>query len=280
MLIDIHTHLVNKNFIKSKKINLAAKLMLKKCEYTNFDDYIKNFLKQLTKSKLDKTVLIGIENSPICAGNAQVYDVCKAHSQFLFGVNLNPYDADIENKIQNAVKNDAVLVKVLPSYQNINLADEKCIPFFELLEQNNLPLIVHTGIEHTLPTKNQDLNNPLRLEKAAKIGVKIICAHCGGRMFLHEKNYFDEWSKLALKYENVYGDLSAMINPVQNFNLKNILKNDILKHKVIFGTDYPAFPVIPFQKSSNNIFIDCYNYFEKIGFDSTIYTNAEKVLNL
>ena len=61
MLIDIHTHLVNKNFIKSKKINLAAKLMLKKCEYTNFDDYIKNFLKQLTKSKLDKTVLIGIE---------------------------------------------------------------------------------------------------------------------------------------------------------------------------------------------------------------------------
>ena len=88
MLIDIHTHLVNKNFIKSKKINLAAKLMLKKCEYTNFDDYIKNFLKQLTKSKLDKTVLIGIENSLICADNVQVYDVCKAHSQFLFGVNL------------------------------------------------------------------------------------------------------------------------------------------------------------------------------------------------
>ena len=280
MLIDIHTHLVNKNFIKSQKINLAAKLMLKNCGYTNFDDYIKNFLKQLSKSKLDKTVLIGINNSPICADNAQVYDVCKTHSQFLFGVNLNPYDADIENKIQNTVKNNAVLVKVLPSYQNINLAHEKCILFFELLKQYNLPLLVHTGIEHTLPSKNQDLNNPLRLEKAAKIGVKVICAHCGGRMFLHEKNYFKEWKELALKYENVYGDLSAMINPVQWFNLKTILKNSVLKNKVLFGTDYPAFPVIPFQKSSNNIFVDCCNYFEKIGFDSTIYTNAEKVLNL
>ena len=280
MLIDIHTHLVNKNFIKSQKINLAAKLMLKNCGYTNFDDYIKNFLKQLSKSKLDKTVLIGIENSPICADNAQVYDVCKTHSQFLFGVNLNPYDADIENKIQNTVKNNAVLVKVLPSYQNINLAHEKCILFFELLKQYNLPLLVHTGIEHTLPSKNQDLNNPLRLEKAAKIGVKVICAHCGGRIFLHEKNYFKEWKELALKYENVYGDLSAMINPVQWFNLKTILKDSVLKNKVLFGTDYPAFPVIPFQKSSNKIFIDCCNYFEKIGFDSTIYTNTEKVLNL
>ena len=99
-------------------------------------------------------------------------------------------------------------------------------------------------------------------------------------MFLHEKNYFREWKELALKYENVYGDLSAMINPVQWFNLKTILKDSVLKNKVLFGTDYPAFPVIPFKKLSNNIFIDCYNYFEKIGFDSTIYTNAEKVLNL
>ena len=280
MLIDIHTHLVNKNFCKNNKNNLAIKLMLKKCSYTDFDNYLKILSEQLFQSKLDKTVLIGIENSPICADNVQVYDVCKAHSQFLFGVNLNPYDKDIENKIKNAIDNNAVLVKVLPSYQQVDLSDGKCILFFELLKQYNLPLLVHTGIEHTLISKNQDFNNPLRLENAAKIGVKIICAHCGGRMFLHEKNYFDEWSKLALKYENVYGDLSAMINPVQNFNLKNILKNDILKHKVLFGTDYPAFPVIPFQKSSNNIFIDCYNYFEKIGFDSTIYTNAEKVLNL
>ncbi len=280
MLIDIHTHLVNKNFCKNNKHNLAVKLMLKKCGYTDFDNYLKFLSEQLFQSKLDRTVLIGIENSEICADNNQVLAVCQKYSQFLYGVNINPYDTDIENKIKNAIDNNAVLVKVLPSYQQIDLSDEKCIPFFELLKQNNLPLLVHTGIEHAMPSKNQDLNNPLRLKTAANIGVKIICAHCGGRMFLHEKNYFNEWAKLALKYENVYGDLSAMINPVQNFNLKKILKNDILKKKVIFGTDYPAFPIIPFRKLTDNIFIDCCNYFEKTGFDGTIYTNTEKVLRL
>ena len=281
MLIDIHTHLVNPEFsLQDCKKNFAIRLMLKKCNYTSFKNYLENFITQISESKLDKAVLIGIENNILCANNEQVLNICKKHSQFLYGVNLNPYDIDIENKIQNAIKNNAVLVKVLPSYQNINLSDEKCIPFFEFLKYHNLPLLVHTGVEHTLPSKKQDLNNPIRLEKAAKIGVKVICAHCGGRMFLHEKNYFNEWSKLAFKYENIYGDLSAMINPVQKFNLKKILKNDILKKKVLFGTDYPAFPFIPFKKLSNNIFIDCCNYFEKTGFDSTIYTNVEKVLNL
>ena len=282
MLIDVHTHLVNMDFIDANyKKNFAIKLMLKKCKYTNFDNYLNNFLNQLSQSKLDKTVLIGIENNSICANNIQVMNVCKQYpDKFLYGINLNPYDDNIEEQIQDAIKNSAVLVKIIPSCQNVDLSDNKCIPFFELLKQNNLPLLVHTGIEHTLPTKNEYLNNPLKLETAAKMGIKVICAHCGGRMFLHEKNYFEEWKKLALKYENVYGDLSAMINPVQNFNLKKIIKNDTLKKKVLFGTDYPAFPIMPLQKSSNNIFIDCYNYLEKIGFDSTIYKNTEKVLNL
>ena len=282
MLIDIHTHLVNTNFeYQNCKKNFAIKLMLKKCKYTNFDNYLKNFLNQLSLSKIDKTVLIGIENNNLCANNVQVLDICKKYSdKFLYGINLNPYDKNIEEQIQNAAENNAVLVKIIPSYQNIDLSDEKCIPFFELLKQNNLPLLIHTGIEHSLPTKNQNLNNPLKLEKAAKCGVKIICAHCSGRMFLHEKNYFNEWKKLALKYENVYGDLSAMINPVQWFNLKSILKDSVLKNKVLFGTDYPAFPIMPFEKSSDNVFVDCCNYFEKIGFDSTIYTNTEKVLGL
>ena len=255
--------------------------MLKKCDYTDFDNYLKKLLQQLSLSKIDKTVLIGIENNNICANNVQVMDICKKYpDKFLCGVNLNPYDENIEEQIQNVVKNKAVLVKIIPSYQNIDLSDKKCITFFELLKQNNLPLLVHTGIEHSLSGKNQDLNNPIRLETAANIGVKIICAHCGGRMFLHEKNYFNEWKKLALKYENVYGDLSAMINPVQWFNLKSILKDSILKQKVLFGTDYPAFPIMPFKKSFGNVFIDCCDYFEKIGFDSTIYTNTEKVLGL
>ncbi len=281
MLIDIHTHLVNPNFyIKEGKTNFAINLFLKKTNYTNYKNYIANLISIINASKLDKTVLIAIENSEVCANNEQVLEVCKNHSEFLYGVNLNPFDKDIDLKVQNAHKNGVVLVKILPSFQNVDLSDKGCIPFFELLKEYNLPLLVHTGKEYTLKTKFQNLNNPDLLENAAKIGVKIICAHCGTRIFLHEKNYFKNWAKLAMKYENVYGDLSAMITPVQIFDLKKILKSRELKSKVIFGSDYPGFPCDFSVKATGNPIIDSYNFYEKIGFDDTMFKNAEKILNL
>jgi len=281
MLIDIHTHLVNPNFeLKNCKTNFAINLFVKNTNYTNFESYINNLISLIKNSKLDKAVLIAIENSEICANNEQVLSVCKKYPEFLFGINLNPLDKDIDLKIQQAHKDGAVLVKILPSFQNVDLSDKKSIPFFELLKEYNLPLLVHTGKEYTLRTKYQNLNNPDLIENAAKIGVKIICAHCGTRSFLHEKNYFTNWAKLALKYENVYGDLSAMITPVQIFDLKNIVKSVELRNKVVFGTDYPAFPFILFKKSSKNSFIDSSNYLEKLGFDDNMYKLTERLLNL
>lgn len=281
MLIDIHTHLVNPNFnLKEYKANFAENMLLKKVNYTNFENYIIDFLAKLHQSKLDKAVLIGINDSKISANNEQVLTICKKHSEFLYGVNLNPLDNNIETQIKEAISNKAVLVKILPSFQKVNLDDDLCIPFFELLKEYNLPLLVHTGREYTLKSSNQDLNNPIRLEKAAKIGVKIICAHCGTRIFLHEKNFFKNWINLALKYENVYGDLSAMLTPVQMFDLRKLVKNAELKNKVVFGTDYPAFPFTLFKKSAKNSFIDSYNYLEKLGFDDNMYKLTERLLNL
>ena len=281
MLIDIHTHLVNPNFNPQNcKKNFAINMFIKKNNYTNFENYIENFINQIHQSKLDKVVLIPIENSMICANNAQVLNICKQYTEFLYAVNLNPYSKNIETEIIQAKKDNAVLVKILPSFQDIDLSDEKCTPFFELLKENNIPLLVHTGKEYTLKTNNQKYNNPHLLERAAQLGVNIICAHCGTRIFLHEKSYFNEWAKLALKYENVYGDLGAMITPVQVWDLKKILKDNDLKTKVLFGTDYPGFPCDFSLKSTGNPFVDTYNFLEHLGFDSTMYTNTKKVLGL
>jgi hypothetical protein len=76
---------------------------------------------------------------------------------------------------------------------------------------------------------------------------------------------------------------SAFTNwTIPSTNVGNISINaslTLLNTLVIVSTNASA-PPVPFKKLSNNVFIDCCNYFEKIGFDSTIYTNVEKVLNL
>lgn len=281
MLIDTHAHIVNPKFNPNNiKLNFAIKMFLKKVNFTNFENYVKSLILQIHQSKLDKIVIIPIENSNICANNEQVLELCKNNKEFLYAVNLNPNDKNFVDNIKKAKNDNAVLVKIIPSYQNIDLSDNKYISFYELLKEYNLPLLVHTGIEHTFPSHNQELNNPKKIEIAAEIGVKIICAHCGTKMMLHEKNYFNEWINLALKYENVYGDLSAMLTPLQILNLKKILKDNDLKSKLLFGTDYPSFPCLFFSKSTGNTFIDTYNFLENLGFSSSIFTNIEKVLSL
>lgn len=281
MIIDIHTHIMNPKFdIDKIKLNFYSKIFLKKLQLTTFDEYLSKLMKTLNESAIDKAVLIALENTTFNANNEQVVEICKQNPKFLYGANLNPKSENIEAEFSKAIENKAVLFKLIPSFQNVNPSDVACKKFYELLKKHDKPLLVHTGIEHTLKTKNQQYNNPGLLEYPAKLGVKIICAHCATPMYLHEKSYFNEWKSLTLNYENVYGDLSGMISPVRNFYLKKILKNPILVEKVLFGTDYPAFPVWFFQKTQANIMDAWHSSFKKIGFNDTIFTRANKVLNL
>ena len=147
-----------------------------------------------------------------------------------------------------------------------------------MLKENNMPLLVHTGIEHTIKGGRQDLNNPTRLELAAKTGVTVIAAHCGTKLNFWEKDYFDSWCKLAEKYENFYGDLSAMILFYRKDYLKKLMKNNFLRSKLVFGSDFPCYPYINLNKNQDNIFDDWYNCFKSFGFEDDIFTRAEKLI--
>ncbi|MBF0595519.1 MAG: amidohydrolase family protein, partial [Candidatus Omnitrophica bacterium] len=255
MIIDIHTHVMHEGFDITKiKLNLMARLFYQRMRTPIFKDYVKKLTLHLDESVVDKAVLISLEGAPLSAGNSTIIELCRTNKSFLYGANLDPLAVDIEAQVEKAVENNAVLVKLLPSFQNINPADEKCIPFYQALKKHRLPLLVHTGIEHTVRTDHQEYNNPALLKTAAELGVVIICAHCGCPMYFHEKSYFQAWVELALQYPNVYGDLSGLGSIVRSFYLKKILKNRRLLEKIVFGTDYPAFPVFLFRKSVSNIF--------------------------
>ena len=279
MIIDIHSHMINKNFdLKTYKHNFTTKMFFLRLQTRNFEEYYKKMSTSLAKSKVDKAVLCAIDNVVTCSNNEQTMQICSQNPDFLYGANLNPFDDDIEEKFNNALKNKAVLIKILPSYQNIDLSDKRCVNFFEMLKENNMPLLVHTGIEHTIKGGRQDLNNPTRLELAAKTGVTVIAAHCGTKLNFWEKDYFDSWCKLAEKYENFYGDLSAMILFYRKDYLKKLMKNNFLRSKLVFGSDFPCYPYINLNKNQDNIFDDWYNCFKSFGFEDDIFTRAEKLI--
>lgn len=175
-----------------------------------------------------------VTDNDFVAGLADQY-----HS-ILFGASIHPYRVDALEELRRVAARGACLVKWIPSAQRIRLDNPRCIPFYELLAEYHIPLLVHTGNEHSSSHLLNSWNDPALLSHALKRGVTVIAAHCGARMFLHERNRFDAFRRVALEYENCFGDLGAFGIPTRLGLLRALLKNDVLLSKIVYGSDFPA----------------------------------------
>ena len=145
------------------------------------------------------------------------------------GASVHPYDKKFKQRVEKCVEEGAVLMKWLPSAQQIDLGDKKTGDAMEFLascgkDGKPLPLLLHVGPEHAIPstdkkTSSYDFlswtwkdkvtnffrfkkrwytpqvdNIRSNLEKALAKGAVIIFAHCGlpyfvsgalGRFFEH-----------------------------------------------------------------------------------------------
>jgi hypothetical protein len=80
-------------------------------------------------------------------------------SKILFGASVHPYDPEFERRVDKYVEQGAVLIKWLPSSQLINLADPiiaERLRFLATAKNGRpLPLLVHIGPEHAIPTPDR-----------------------------------------------------------------------------------------------------------------------------
>ena len=266
MNIDMHIHLPgiqekNGNYISNTvKKSLLFKYLLKRIniEYDdlnsqNSDKQIQDiFVKLVESSRLDKAVILALDGAYnlegelqkdetlIITSNNYILETVRKSSKLLFGASIHPYKRDALDELIWAKNNGAVLIKWIPSSMNIDPEHPKCNPFYDFLAEHNMPLLGHTGVEHSLRTNNNNFNHPKKLEAPLKRGVKVIAAHSGAHMFLHEKSYFKLWKEMALKYPHFYGDISAFAIPTRVKYLKEIRKCPELAKKIFYGSDFPA----------------------------------------
>lgn len=217
--------------------------------------YLQHLSGLVQESSLDAIVLLALDavydesglprpdKTMLHVENDFVWSAARQSRKFIFGASVHPYRKDAVAELERVVKKGACLVKWIPSAQNIAPDDPLCIPFYELMAHFGIPLLTHTGIEHTLSVFDDDLNDPRRLVPALDKGVTVIAAHCGTRMYLHERSYFEAWMDMAMKYPTFYGDLSAFGLPVHGQPLRRILRDPHLLAKVTYGSDFPTLPM-------------------------------------
>ncbi len=86
-----------------------------------------------------------------------------------------------------------MLMKCLPNCQNIDFSDRRFRQFWERMAEAGLPLLAHTGGEHTVPVINAALADPRLLRFPLECGVTVIAAHCATKSGAFDPDYFDAW---------------------------------------------------------------------------------------
>lgn len=312
MKIDIHTHLAGIGdaspcYVSERmKKSLVFKLLLKKeglkAGQNADQNYVKKLAQYVANSELDYIVLFGMDGvvddqglinwsrSHLYIPNEYLFEVCAQNPQFLPGVSINPYRGNAVEMLQEAIHKGAVVLKWLPNLQHFNPSDKRCLPIYRELVKANLPLIAHTGCEHTFPNMNQSLGDASLYRQALDMGVTIIMSHCGVTCPFHAKY---SSAKLIFEmfksYDNLYADTSALCSFLKFYHLNKL---DFLSfhERLVHGSDYPIPSIainflVPLGFKKTIQLIRVKNPLEKdilikkaIGLPDDIFTNATKLI--
>jgi hypothetical protein len=174
--------------------------------------------------------------------NDVVLGLAKKFPEFLPGVSIHPARRDALDELERCLEEGAVLMKCLPNCQNIDFSDTRYRLFWERMAESGLPLLAHTGGEHTVPVINAALADPRLLRFPLECGVTVIAAHCATKSGAFDSDHFNSWVAMLREFPNLYGDISAMISLNRCGHLRDCLRDEIAP-RILHGSDFPV-PVL------------------------------------
>ena len=161
------------------------------------------------------------------------------HPNLLFGASINPYRRDALQRLDWAKAHGAVLVKWLPSVQGIDPADPALIPFYRKLAALQLPLLTHTGSEHSFTRADDVLCDPARLRLPLEQGVVVIAAHAATTGTYEHEASLQRLARLMRSYPSLYADISSLTQINKHGDLERVLCRPEFSGRLLYGTDFP-----------------------------------------
>lgn len=171
--------------------------------------------------------------------NEFVAAACRRHTNLLFGASVNPHRPDALARLDWAATNGAVLVKWLPSIQQIDPADPALEPFYRRLAAHRLPLLTHTGKEDSFTWSRDEFADPARLELPLRLGVTVIAAHVATPGEHEGERDLDRLARLMTRYTNLFTDISSLTQINKLGALDGALRRPEFSGRLVYATDFP-----------------------------------------
>jgi predicted TIM-barrel fold metal-dependent hydrolase len=263
--IDMHVHIVGTGAggtgcwlrVKGWHLPMAALMtrhigLSRKAFSQDFDRlYVENLLRLVRESSLDKIVILAQDHVYDSDGtlrkdlgsfyvpNEYVLSLAKEHPECLPAVSIHPARPDALEELERCLEGGAVMMKCLPNCHNIDCNDPRYEKFWTRMAEAKLPLLAHTGGEHTLPVINAAYSDPRVLTLPLRCGVTVIAAHSGTKSGLLDKEYFHAFVEMTREFPNLYGDTSAFNVPLRGRHARTCARSP-LHERLLHGSDFPV----------------------------------------
>ncbi len=213
--------------------------------------YVERLLELVRTSSLGRIVILAhekvydVQGREMCGGgsmhipNDYVLKLARENPEFLSAVSIHPARPDALEELDRCLAAGAVMMKCLPNCQNINCNDRRYTKFWERMAEAGLPLLAHTGGEHTLPVVQKEFANPRILEWPLQCGVTVIAAHSGTKSGFFDPDYFLTFVEMAKRHPRLYGDNSAFNTPFRGKHIRDCLHAS-LAGRILHGSDFPV----------------------------------------
>ena len=261
MIIDAHCHIWDKKLISddlrdmlniyARQLNIDPSLII--------DVSVDQLIKDMDESGIDKAVLLSLDYDLILKGNLNykqyndyVANIVKEYpDRFIgfMGIDLRREKAieEVERCVNKLGFRGVKLWPVTGFFPN----DSKFYPFYERVEEMELPILCHTGVSP--PRTYLEYNRPVYIDKVAVDfpKLKIIMAHMGDP-------WYPEAIATTAKNPNVYMDISMWQCefkwlPAFLYQTLFMAKQACGAHKILFGSDWPIYTTFASLKEWVNV---------------------------
>ena len=188
---------------------------------------------------IDQDGKLDRDQTPIYIPNDYVARETARFGNLLYGASINPNRKDAIERLRQARRDGAVLVKWIPSIMNIDPADPRHIPFYQTMAELDMPLLSHTGMEKSFAGAKDELADPLRLKLALEQGVTVIAAHIATTGKSEGQDNFERILPMFGQYPKLYTDISSLTQINKTGYLARALEIPGLDQRLVYGTDWP-----------------------------------------
>jgi predicted TIM-barrel fold metal-dependent hydrolase len=226
-IIDFHTHAFPDDLSERVMKMLEEEGGIK----AHLDGKISTLLSSMDKCGIEKSVICNIATKP--AQFDSIFKWCKEvrSERIIPFPSFHPYDPGFRERIDK-IKNEGFKgIKFHPYYQNFIIDEEKLLPVYEKICDQNLILVMHTGFDFAFPLIK--IADPEKIftviEKFPSL--KLVTTHLGA---------WKQWEEVErfLLGKKIYMEISFSLEFLDGDAARKIISNHPQEY-ILFGTDSP-----------------------------------------